>query len=314
MVASVVVGYLCFVFSPLLLGHTAVYANTWGRPLISCVAGLIFGGLLSLKLLRLGIFCLGACIGILLGMLALYSPLQDESFFSKSYAYDVYYGSFAFVFGVIALFIQQKMLVFATALVGSFMFVLGLDYFVKSGFSAIVETALIGARSQLARQVLHHGDSAKVNCHRGIPNDAYYMLVGWGVLAIICMIVQIKLAQPKDDEIDTDAAQRRRRSQRSNRALLNEVDDDRNEIDMSGWSDTRKRIHSKYRNGGPPTRRQQRRNRRSNEIELDTAPLMGPVDQGNPYMRAAERRQGATGGPVIVHVHQGHTTWDDSPV
>lgn len=77
-VASVVVAYLCYVFSPLALGSTAVYHNPYGRPVLSAVVGLIFGGLLSLKLLRIGIFCMGGVLGLLFGMLAMFSPLQQE--------------------------------------------------------------------------------------------------------------------------------------------------------------------------------------------------------------------------------------------
>ena len=141
-VATVVVAYLCYVFSPLVLDKTHAYDNDYARPIVSGIVGLIFGGLLSLKLLRLGIFCLGGGIGILFGILILSTPLQEQSFFSKPYGFDVYYGSFAFVFGVIAVCMEKKMIVFATALIGSFVFMLGIDFFVKSGFSSIIEVTL----------------------------------------------------------------------------------------------------------------------------------------------------------------------------
>jgi hypothetical protein len=77
-IASVVVAYLCYVFSPMVLEKTTVYHTSYGKPLISAAVGLIFGGLLSLKLLRVGLFCLGGCLGLILGMLVMFSPLQDE--------------------------------------------------------------------------------------------------------------------------------------------------------------------------------------------------------------------------------------------
>lgn len=69
---------------------------------------------------------------------------------------------------------------------------------------------------------------------------------------------------------------------------------------MSGWTESRRRVHNKYRNGGPATRRERRRDR-----EMDEAPLM-PQPRGNQYVEQANRRQGNAGPNIFINLNQGH--------
>lgn len=83
-------------------------------------------------------------MGLLVGVIIIYTPLHNEAFFSTNYGFTVYYASFAFVFGVVAMFAEKHTIVFSSALAGSFVFALGVDYFAQTGFSEIVASVLLG--------------------------------------------------------------------------------------------------------------------------------------------------------------------------
>lgn len=79
----------------------------------------------------------------------------------------------------------------------------------------------------------------------------------------------------------------------------------RDELDMSEWSESRRRVHNKYRNGAP-TRRERRRDQAIRQTELDEAPLPVPR-RSNPYVEQANRRQGGGSAPnVFINLNQGH--------
>eukprot|EP00041_Stephanoeca_diplocostata_P013924 m.249165 g.249165 ORF g.249165 m.249165 type:complete len:605 (+) comp19516_c1_seq1:184-1998(+) len=206
-------GYAFYVFSPLAFKTTPVCCGENGTKLghvgVSIGVGLI-GGLITLKLLRLGLFAVGACMGLLIGVIIIYTPLHNESFFSTNYGFTVYYASFAFVFGVVAMFAEKHTIVFSSALAGSFVFALGVDYFATTGFSEIVASVLLAAESRMKEEVEHHKTTGSDIKHIYSPDGhkAYYMLGGWIGVWVLSIIVQYRLMYRKDKPKDKRAKRR----------------------------------------------------------------------------------------------------------
>jgi len=203
-------GYAFYVFSPMIFKKTAICCGANGTQLghigISAGVGLI-GGLIALKILKLGVFLIGAAIGIIGGIGMMFIPaIANLEFFEEQYALPVYYGSFGFVFGVIAIFCKEKTLVFSSAVSGSFLFLLGVDYFAKTSFNTVVKSTFVGLEQDLKQQF-----DGNMNYTLSIAapenRNAYIMLGVWVLLLFVtmttqfCMIAKNNRAKKnKDDE------------------------------------------------------------------------------------------------------------------
>mmetsp|Transcript_3858 Transcript_3858/g.10622 ORF Transcript_3858/g.10622 Transcript_3858/m.10622 type:complete len:313 (-) Transcript_3858:745-1683(-) len=117
------------------VGYVAVYsltkntaAVTWASAAALLVGGVLLG-VLSLYLVPLGVFALGATMGVVFA-LALNAVLVAIREDQPAWALYVLAGSFGVVFGALALQVQHTLLVVATAFSGSFMTLSGVGFFV----------------------------------------------------------------------------------------------------------------------------------------------------------------------------------------
>ena len=109
--------------------------------MVSLGVGLV-GGLLALFVIKVGLFAVGACLGCLVGMVAMSTPLSQQPFFDHNYAIPVFYGSLALSLGLVATLAQKFFIVLTTALIGTLIFFLGIDYFARSGMGQLVLNAI----------------------------------------------------------------------------------------------------------------------------------------------------------------------------
>eukprot|EP00183_Erythrolobus_madagascarensis_P006883 CAMPEP_0185844800 /NCGR_PEP_ID=MMETSP1354-20130828/907_1 /TAXON_ID=708628 /ORGANISM="Erythrolobus madagascarensis, Strain CCMP3276" /LENGTH=305 /DNA_ID=CAMNT_0028544575 /DNA_START=38 /DNA_END=955 /DNA_ORIENTATION=- len=124
--AFAVGGFVAYVSVYNLTKHTS--AATWASISALLLGGLLLG-LLSLYLVPLGVFALGATMGAVLG-LALNTVVIAFRPDQAPWTAYILIGALAVVFGVLALQVQYTLLIVATAFSGSFMMLSGLGFFV----------------------------------------------------------------------------------------------------------------------------------------------------------------------------------------
>ncbi|KXJ24772.1 hypothetical protein AC249_AIPGENE21036 [Exaiptasia diaphana] len=112
----------------------------WVHLLISGVVG-VFGGFLGCRLYRLGVFTIGECLGLIVALTILSTPLYV--YFKSNATYGCFMATISLIFGSLAHFIEKPVLVLSTASSGSFCFLYGVDYFLRSSFSVTVESFLL---------------------------------------------------------------------------------------------------------------------------------------------------------------------------
>ncbi|KAJ3323787.1 hypothetical protein HDV06_001157 [Boothiomyces sp. JEL0866] len=133
------------------------------------VIAAVVGGLIVLCTWNIGAYC----VALLLGYVASSAILQFPQFPLTDMVYRAAFISAVCIFFIIiAIKIQTLILIVGTSFIGSFMFVLGLDYFISSGFGLWLY------RSIDLRQV---GEMSQT---------AYYLMIGFGALGIIGSIYQ----------------------------------------------------------------------------------------------------------------------------
>lgn len=77
-------------------------------------------------------------MGVLLGLIAMATPLREQPFFEHNYAFIVFYGCCALLFGLLATLMEKLFIVMTTAIAGTLVFSLGIDYFAKTGFGELM--------------------------------------------------------------------------------------------------------------------------------------------------------------------------------
>eukprot|EP01130_Rhizamoeba_saxonica_P014386 TRINITY_DN627_c0_g1_i1.p1 TRINITY_DN627_c0_g1~~TRINITY_DN627_c0_g1_i1.p1 ORF type:complete len:281 (-),score=51.55 TRINITY_DN627_c0_g1_i1:80-922(-) len=152
--------------------------NIWITLGISAGAGLI-GGFLFLCVFYIGIFFVGAILGLVIGSILLLTPISE-------YVVDIYailfVGGFALVFGIIACIFQKPLIIIATAFSGSYQLGLAIDNLLLHSNFHRVFLALFSALSQQGQTIseLIKGQEAEI----------YGMMAGILVLSIIGMAFQ----------------------------------------------------------------------------------------------------------------------------
>ena len=135
--AATSAGILFYAFSPAVFDTTSFCCGKNGTELghVAVSVGIgIVGGAIGLAVFRCGLFALGACFGLVIAVLLLATPLHEDSFFESNAGFGTFYGGCALVMGIVALVFTRAMVVLGTSAGGAYAFLLGLDYFVESGF------------------------------------------------------------------------------------------------------------------------------------------------------------------------------------
>jgi len=185
--------YFFYVLSPKMFPNTAFCCGENGTELghivVSCGVGFV-GGLITLFVMKLGLFAIGACLGVLLGLIAMATPLREQAFFEHNYAFIVFYGCCALLFGLLATLMEKLFIVMTTAIAGTLIFSLGIDYFAKTGFGEL----MFGLFVQIEHAVKSSIKGQDVPQIEFDPaNKAVWVIIGvWGVLALVAIVVQYR--------------------------------------------------------------------------------------------------------------------------
>ncbi|KAL9954600.1 hypothetical protein ACROYT_G042162 [Oculina patagonica] len=198
--AGFVLGFLIFyVFSPLIF-KTQLCCGPNGKEiahvLFSALVG-VFGGFLGCRLYRLGVFTIGECLGLIVGLTILSTPLYK--YFHSNIAYAALMASISLMFGSLAHFYEKPVVVIATASAGSLAVLYGADYFLRTSFSVTIESFLLrirdvlwdGMRSELSNWTYR----AKIPGHLAVrfTSSSIPMFVCWGVSTAIGFAIQYKI-------------------------------------------------------------------------------------------------------------------------
>ncbi|ORX83955.1 hypothetical protein K493DRAFT_320176 [Basidiobolus meristosporus CBS 931.73] len=140
---------------------------------VSIVSGLI-GGFLFACLWKLGLLAIGGLGGFALSMFIL--SLKDGLLITNSTARYVFIGVFVVVGMVLIFFFEKPILIVGTALIGSYSLVVGVDYFVRTGFTQQLLDFLNGRG-----ETFYHTTGA-----------VYGMLASLAILFLVGVFVQFK--------------------------------------------------------------------------------------------------------------------------
>lgn len=198
--AGFALGFLIFyVFSPLVF-KTQICCGPNGKEiahiLFSALAG-IFGGFLGCRLYRLGVFSIGECLGLIVGLTILSTPFYK--YFNSNIAYAALMASTSLMFGSLAHFYEKPVVVLATSCVGTLAFLYGIDYFLRTSFSVTIESFLLrikdvlwdGMKSELSNWTYR----AKVPDHLTVrfTGNSIPMFVCWGMSTCVGVVLQYKI-------------------------------------------------------------------------------------------------------------------------
>ncbi|KAK9710781.1 hypothetical protein K7432_008206 [Basidiobolus ranarum] len=172
----VVVGFIAYVIcyeisAPDTSTKSTIYL------VVAIVAGII-GGFLFMCIWKLGIAAIGALGGFSLGMFIL--SLGNGMLISSKTGRIIFIVAFVIV-GIVAIFFFEKhVVIIATAIAGAYMFIVGIDYFIGTGFTQHLIAFLNGQGESF------YHTNGKI----------YAMLASMAVMAIIGAVVQYKSFRP----------------------------------------------------------------------------------------------------------------------
>ncbi|XP_015779189.1 PREDICTED: uncharacterized protein LOC107357060 [Acropora digitifera] len=193
-------GFLLFyVLSPLVF-KTQICCGPNGKQiahiLFSVLAG-AFGGFLGCRLYRLGVFSIGECLGLIVGLTILSTPCYK--YFHSNVAYAALMALTSLMFGSLAHFYEKPVVVLATSCAGALAVLYGVDYFVRTSFSVTVESFLLrirdvvwdGMKSELSNWTYR----AKIPDHLAVrfTSSSIPMFAAWSVSTAVGFVVQIKI-------------------------------------------------------------------------------------------------------------------------
>ncbi|ORX79800.1 hypothetical protein K493DRAFT_308475 [Basidiobolus meristosporus CBS 931.73] len=152
--------------------------RAWLHLGISCAIGII-GGLLLLCLWKLGLVLIGGLGGFALAMFIL--SLKSGMLISSGTPRIIFIVAMVLVGMIIILFFEKHVVIICTAITGAYVFVIGIDHFVKTGFTDQLNL-FWGGDSTVFYQT-----NAKV----------YAMLGSAAVLALIGILIQYRTTRSK---------------------------------------------------------------------------------------------------------------------
>ena len=143
-------------------------------PHYKCQSG-VLGGLLSLFVFRIGLFLIGMCFGLLLALGLHLTPIRDESWLDNQAEVIAFYTGLMLVGGIASLFLRKVFVILTTSIGGSLLFLLGIEYFARTGFGALLLYSLSKIVDAI-RGDLAHG-SAKVTFHRSFSTSGWFHFI-----------------------------------------------------------------------------------------------------------------------------------------
>ncbi|KJE90142.1 hypothetical protein CAOG_01490 [Capsaspora owczarzaki ATCC 30864] len=189
-----VLGAIFYLFSPGFIKSDLCcgpQGETWAHLLFSALVGLV-GGLIALKLMRFGLFCVGLLFGLIAAVLVLQTPLATSSFMENDFAFGFFYGGCALLFGLLAVVFEKAALVFSTAVGGAFAFYFAIDYWVGSSFSDVIVYFITRVQTSIQDSVQNNEAPTMIEFDRSFSDDAYILISCWLVTALFGVIVQYK--------------------------------------------------------------------------------------------------------------------------
>jgi len=174
-------GFFAFISYSLLSAQLSDVWMDWKVWLLYgiCVIIGLVGGFLFLCVTKIGVFIVGACLGVTIAAVSLLSPLMGvlSGGANGSLWVFLYILGFAIALGVLALFLQKYVLVFGTSIYGSYLVFTSIDLlFLHTNFASILS------------EIVSHFQLPKIN------NDwkAYFILAGVIVFSIAGIFIQLK--------------------------------------------------------------------------------------------------------------------------
>ena len=193
-------GFAFYVLSPAIFETTPFCCGDGGTELghvaVSALVGVLVGTL-AVCLRRFGVMAIGLLLGLLLATLLLFSPVGGLAAFEQPYALILYYAGFGFVLAVAGCCIEKAIVVAATAAAGSFLFVLGVDYFANTGFAAETDGILNATRAAVVGAL----DGEAVAPPGGHLGTAVVLMLGlWAVLWGVSCWSQYRLTRGRTSD------------------------------------------------------------------------------------------------------------------
>mmetsp|Transcript_6245 Transcript_6245/g.8703 ORF Transcript_6245/g.8703 Transcript_6245/m.8703 type:complete len:232 (-) Transcript_6245:48-743(-) len=126
---------------------------------IALIGGIIIGTL-TIYLIKLGIFALGASLGLLL--FASIISVKDGGLVSHDIVYYMALGAFPFTLGVLALCAEHYIMIVATSFAGAFSLMATLDHFSKGGLSKVVPAIIKNHPDEIEADVKTYAELAGI--------------------------------------------------------------------------------------------------------------------------------------------------------
>lgn len=166
---------------------------------ISIICGLLAGAL-ACYVYKIGVFCMGCIVGWAVSIVVV------TFWFSKDLTSDLafysIYGATGLVFGILAVWLEKVFIIFATSLIGSLMFLLGLDHYCRTAFTVVIEQILFKTKDALSQAANHPGHVTLEfhEAHETFTQKVLAMFLGWLLMSAVGAMLQFMYTA---QEIDT---------------------------------------------------------------------------------------------------------------
>ncbi|EDO36743.1 predicted protein [Nematostella vectensis] len=187
--AFIMSGWAFYTFSPHVI-DTDVCCSPGTNQEVRIAASIIVGllaGALACYVYKVGVFCLGALLGLVLSI-AMTAFLLTKQLKSPLAYYGIYTGA-AIVTGILAIILEKIFVIVATSVIGSLAFLYGVDFLAKTTFTAVMTDVFSHLRDGLFEAI---EIPSQVQLHFSAPltSRSLAMLLGWLLMSIVGVILQ----------------------------------------------------------------------------------------------------------------------------
>jgi len=128
---------------------------------ISIICGLLAGAL-ACYVYKIGVFCMGCIVGWAFSIVIV--TFFVSQYLKSDLAYYGIYGATGLLFGILAVWLEKVFIIIATSLIGSLMFLLGLDHYCRTAFSILIKQILFKTKDAFS-QAANHPARVKLEFH-----------------------------------------------------------------------------------------------------------------------------------------------------
>lgn len=167
---------------------------------ISIICGLLAGAL-ACYVYKIGVFCMGCIVGWALSIVV--ATFFVSQYLQSDLAYYGIYGATGLLFGILAVWLEKVFIVIATSLIGSLMFLLGVDHYCRTAFTSLIKQILFKTKDAFS-QAANHPARVKLEfqeAHKEFTDQALAMFLGWVLMSAVGAILQFMYTA---QEIDTE--------------------------------------------------------------------------------------------------------------